>query len=158
MSSASIKAEIDKLSAELEEKKKLLKQIEEAIKAVDSAWAGVNDTGYKNSFGFIKNNSSNYWNVVDKSGNSCGDVVSFNDSLDDLSEEISGGEVASAMGEVMAKAAEKMAELQEQIATLEAEIARLEELYQQALAEEEAARKAAEEALSRAEADGSEIN
>ena len=95
---------------------------------------------------------------MDKSGNSCGDVVSFNDSLDDLSEEISGGEVASAMGEVMAKAAEKMAELQEQIATLEAEIARLEELYQQALAEEEAARKAAEEALSRAEADGSEIN
>ena len=54
MSSASIKAEIDKLSAELEEKKKILKQIEEAIKAVDSAWAGVNDTGYENSFNYIK--------------------------------------------------------------------------------------------------------
>lgn len=146
MSSASIKAEINKLSVQLNKKRELLNQITEAMEAVDSAWTSVGDTGYENSFNYIKNNSSNYWNVLDKSGNPCGDVVSFCDSLDTMSEEISGGEIASAMGEVMAKAAEKIAELQEQIAMLEAEIARLEELYQQALAEEEAARKAAEEA------------
>ena len=154
MSSASIKAEINKLSVQLNKKRELLNQITEAMEAVDSAWTSVGDTGYENSFNYIKNNSSNYWNVLDKSGNPCGDVVSFCDSLDTMIEEISGGEVASAMGEVMAKAAEKIAELEDEIAALDEIIADLEKKYEQALAEE----KAAEEVLNKAEAEGAEIN
>lgn len=139
MSSASIMAEIRRKEAEKKKKEEELKKIIAAMQAVDAAWAGVEGTGYKNSFNYIKNNSSNYWNVVDGAGNSCGDVVSFNNALDSLVQEISSGEVATAMGEVMAKAAEKVAELEAQIAALEEEIARLYEAYEAALRAEEAA-------------------
>lgn len=154
MTSSAISLQINILSQELSKKKDLLSQITDAMEAVNSAWASVGDTGYENSFNYIKNNSNNYWNVLNKSGIPCGDVVSFCDSLDVISKEISEGEVTSAMGDVMAKAAEKIAELEAEIATLEDRIATLETQYAQALAEE----KAAAEALKRAEAQNAKIN
>ena len=122
MSSSEILDEIKRLTEKKEERVKKLDEITKAMDEVTEAWSGVGDTGYKNSFNYIKNNSNNYWNVVDKSGSPCGDVVSFCDSLDTISDEISNGDVSVAMNEVMEAATEKVAELKAEIESIDAEI------------------------------------
>lgn len=136
-------------SNEKQELEKMKKDIEEAMNEVNSLSGSVQDTGYTNTFDYVKRNcglstdgsgangsSNNYWIVQDSNGNSYGDVVSFGNALDELSNEVNN--VTVSMGNVLTKATEKLEEYKEKIINLEIEISNLQARYSALAAQLEA--------------------
>lgn len=130
---AQIEAIINTKKIELIEYEKKKTEIEETIAEVESASSEVEKTGYSNTFDYVKQNcglpttngnngsSKNYWIVQDSNGESYGDVVSFGNALDELTNEVSN--VSVSMSNIMSKATEKIEEYTKEIERLKNEIA-----------------------------------
>lgn len=152
---AEISAEIRAKELEKEEYENKITEIEDAIAEVESASSAVENTGYSNTFNYVKQNcglpttdgttgsSKNYWIVQDSNGQSYGDVVSFGNALDELTNEVNN--VSVSMTNVMSKATEKIEEYNQEIMRLNEEISALQSQYNELNSELQAAKVAEEE-------------